>query len=154
MRRKKQEITDKTEIASILASAKIIRIGFYDGAEPYVLPFNFGYADDKIYVHCALEGRKLDIISNNPLVAFEVTVDAGPRNNNPQTACEYGYSYRCAAGTGTASVVKEEWEKIHGLNVLMKQQAGLSNPVYEPEKLEKTAVLRVDIKKISGKRSS
>lgn len=154
MRRQKQEITDRLEIDSILTTAKIVRIAFHDGAEPYVIPFNYGYSDKKIYIHCALEGRKLDIIRKNPLVAFEATADDGPRNNNPETPCAYGYSYKCAAGTGNAFVVSDEWERIRGLNVLMKQQAGLSNPVYEPEKLAKTAVVRVDILKVTGKRSS
>ncbi len=153
MRRQKQEITDKAEIDLILSSAKIIRIAFYDGNEPYVLPFNYGYADGKIYIHCALEGRKLDIIRKNPLVAFEATADAGRRNNNPETPCAYGYSYRCAAGTGNAFIINDEWERIRGLNILMKQQAGLLNPVYEPEKMAKTAVVRVDILKVAGKKS-
>ena len=154
MRRQKQEITEEAEIESILSAAKLVRIGFYDGAEPYVLPFNFGYSDGVIYIHCALEGRKLDIIKNKPLVAFEVTVDEGPRNNNPETPCSYGYSYRCVAGTGNASLVTDEWERLHGLNALMRQQAGMTNPVYEPEKLAKTSVFKVRIIRMTGKKSS
>ncbi|MBW2147142.1 MAG: pyridoxamine 5'-phosphate oxidase family protein [Deltaproteobacteria bacterium] len=37
---------------------------------PYAVPMNHTYRGGKIYLHCGLKGRKLDIIRNNPHVCF------------------------------------------------------------------------------------
>jgi len=150
MRRHDKQIQDKQEIVDILSLGKVIRIAF-SGAEPYVLPLNYGYSKGAIYIHCAPVGKKLDLIKDNPKVAFEVTIDDSLKSG--ETACAFGYRYRCVIGSGTAFIVEDEWEKISGLNILMKQQAGLHNPVYEKEMVDKVTVFKVIISEMTGKKS-
>ncbi|MFQ9058118.1 MAG: pyridoxamine 5'-phosphate oxidase family protein [[Eubacterium] siraeum] len=59
MRRKDREITDKNEIMDIIDRSKVIRIAFTGEEYPYVLPFNFGWHEEKgrqgarfILTHC------------------------------------------------------------------------------------------------------
>ncbi|MGD9202223.1 MAG: pyridoxamine 5'-phosphate oxidase family protein, partial [Chitinispirillia bacterium] len=61
-----QEITDSLTIKEVLKSSRICRIGMIDNGLPYVLPFNYGYDDNLIYIHCARTGKKLDLIRKNP----------------------------------------------------------------------------------------
>lgn len=65
VRRKDKEITNRAEIEGILKKAFICHLGLSDGDLPYVVPMNYGYEDGHIYLHCATEGKKLDIIKKN-----------------------------------------------------------------------------------------
>ena len=46
MRRNDREITDEQEIERFIAKEKILRIGFCDNGEVYIVPVNYGYAFD------------------------------------------------------------------------------------------------------------
>ena len=59
MRKANQEIKDSAIIEQILSGAVICRIAMADGDVPYLLPFNYGYRDRRIYIHSAPSGRKL-----------------------------------------------------------------------------------------------
>ena len=61
MRKINQEISDKIIIEEILNNSNICRIGISDNGIPYVLPFNYGYNDNQIFIHCALTGIKIDL---------------------------------------------------------------------------------------------
>ena len=58
MRKVNQEITDASILEEILRHSEICRIGMIDNGLPYVLPFNYGYKDLQIYIHCAPVGKK------------------------------------------------------------------------------------------------
>lgn len=75
MRRKQCEITDSKEIERILGATTIGRIAT-DGADgyPYITPVNFVYHKGNIYFDSAPEGEKLDNLSRNPNVCFEVDI--------------------------------------------------------------------------------
>ena len=44
MRRKDRQITDLEAIRAILDKAKVLHLAMIDGARPYVVPMNYGYA--------------------------------------------------------------------------------------------------------------
>jgi len=58
MRRNDREITDSTEIESILADAPVCRIGLAVRDEPNVIPVSFGYVDGAIYIHSSMAGKR------------------------------------------------------------------------------------------------
>jgi nitroimidazol reductase NimA-like FMN-containing flavoprotein (pyridoxamine 5'-phosphate oxidase superfamily) len=62
MRRQDKEITDPKKIEAVLKKAQVIHIAMLDGDRPYIVPLNFGYAENAIYFHCAREGKKIDLI--------------------------------------------------------------------------------------------
>ena len=65
MRRKDCEITDRAEIEAILKKALVCRIGLADGGEPYIVPLSFGYEDGAVYLHSAVEGKKIAMLQKN-----------------------------------------------------------------------------------------
>lgn len=74
MRRKKQEIS-KEECVKILQTEKrgvLAVLG--DEGYPYAVPMNFFYdeQEEKIYLHCAREGHKIDAINRCGQVCFTV----------------------------------------------------------------------------------
>ena len=72
MRKVEREIRDQAEILAIMNEALVCRLGFSDEGTPYVVPMNFGLGENCLYLHCAREGRKLDILRKNDRVCFEM----------------------------------------------------------------------------------
>ena len=125
--RREREVTDIQEILKILDKSKIIHIGLVDGDEPYVVPMNYGYTYENerltFYLHCATEGKKLDLMRKNPKVFFSIECDVEPFDG--QVACQYGTSYSSVMGKGTAEILATPEEKMAGLTLFMKTQTGL-----------------------------
>lgn len=48
----------------------------YEG-KPYVVPMSFAYQEDKIYLHAALKGLKIEYLKNNPEVCFTAANGTG-----------------------------------------------------------------------------
>lgn len=126
MRRKDREITDPREIVRLLERAKTIRIAMFDGAYPYIVPMNFGYAFDgeRLFfaLHSARAGKKLELLRANPRVAFELDVENGL--DEAAHPCDYGYFYECILGRGTVRFAQSHAEKAALLGLIMKHQAG------------------------------
>ena len=120
MRRKKQEITDQNEIFEIIQKAEICRLGLAVDNTPYIVPVNYGYEDNCLYIHCAKEGRKIDMIRKNNTVCFEMDVDTVLFKTDDDSACKCGTTYRSIIGYGKASIVEDFDQKKKALDILMK----------------------------------
>ena len=76
MRRSEREITDTKQIETMIANTQILRVGFYDEGEIYIVPVNYGYKKDgekyTFYFHGAKAGRKFDLTKSSPRVGFEL----------------------------------------------------------------------------------
>lgn len=145
MRRKDRVITDPSAMYEILREADVVSVAFNTGEFPYVLPFNFVLHGDGIFIHCAPEGRKLDLIGRDPRVAFCAAVDIRVENTTTR--------YRSVCGTGIAALVDDDTLKTETLKALaVKYEAPCVFPI--PERtLAATRVVRVRIESMSGKQS-
>lgn len=150
MRRIDKEITDSQELNDILAAGRVMHIAMADGDEPYVVPVNYGVCDDAIYIHCAKDGRKIDIIRKNPKVCFNVAVDAELVVG--KTSCSWTYHFRSVTGRGRASVLTEKSEKVAALDIIMKHY-GKNDNSYGDGAVEKIAIIKIKIEELTGKRS-
>lgn len=155
MRRKDREILDINDILSIIDKCSVMRVGFVDGTRPYIVPLNFGIVmdDDKlsIYFHCSREGRKIDLIKNNNQVCFEV--DCSARITTGETACEWSSEYESVIGYGTIEIVKDEIEKIFGMNRIMGKYGFTGVPNYESNVFSRTSILKLTVEEFTGKRN-
>jgi nitroimidazol reductase NimA-like FMN-containing flavoprotein (pyridoxamine 5'-phosphate oxidase superfamily) len=52
-------------------------LGLTVDGEPYVVPLNHAYVEGRILFHCALTGKKLDHLKQNPRVCFTVGRQSG-----------------------------------------------------------------------------
>jgi len=150
MRRHDRAIQSSAVIEDILRRGRVLHLAMVDGGRPYVLPLSYGYDGSAIYVHSALEGRKIDVLRACPRVCFSVSLDyeliAGDR------PCGWGFRYRSVVGEGTVSFVADEAEIRSGLDALMAQHGGEGSD-YSGETLQRTAILRIDITSLSGKQA-
>ena len=108
---------------------------------------DFGYADDALYVHSALAGRKIDVLKRNPAVFFEVEMDhlvvlgdQPPALPPAASGASWARARRLPHRPGGASVA---------VDVLMSKFA--PGPFTFDEALEPTAVIRIDIDSMTGK---
>ena len=126
MRRKDREVTEPTELLKIIQGCKVCRLAMQDERGLYILPLNFGYEFDgdslTLYFHSAREGRKIDILSQSPAVAFEM--DCDHQLVASDIACRNGYAYKSIIGNGNACLINDTEEKIKGLCLIMLHQTG------------------------------
>ena len=150
MRRKEKEILDRAQIDAILDRALVCRIALCDDSTPYILPVNFGYEGGCLYIHCALEGKKLDILKRNSMVCFEVDIDHALVVG--ATPCSYTFNYRSVIGFGSAVFVDNVTEKRKGLDAIVKHYSG-GHSSYYGDALAKVTILKIEIKSMTGKQS-
>ena len=149
MRKKEKEITDINEIERIIKRAVCCRIGLVDGEEPYVVPVSFGYERNALYFHGALEGRKVELIKKSNQICFEV--DTNVEVKKSEKPCSWTMKYRSVMGVGRAYFLESDEEKIHGLTVIMRQYTEGDDFSFPKAMLDRTLVVRVDIRSITGK---
>ena len=152
MRLHKQEIHDQSVIKNILKEADICRIGFSINNTPYIVPVNFAYRNNQIYIHSAPEGFKIEIIKTNPYVCFEVESDV--KIIPAETPCKWATKYRSVIGYGTIKIIIDSEEKNKGLDIIMSKYLESKTFDYNKNNLDRMIILKIDIEKISAKQSS
>lgn len=86
---------------------------------PYCVPLSLVRQGDTLYFHCALQGRKLDLLRRDPRVCVSFVTDTEPA----YIANELNYTtyYRSAVVTGSAFEVTDPAQKTEALRVLCQK---------------------------------
>ena len=152
MTRRELRVTDENQIRHILDTSRVLHLGLAVDNEPYVVPMNYGYTmeDGKltVYLHCAHQGKKLDMIRANPRVFFEMDCDRMPFEGDKP--CQYGLVYSSVMGRGTARIVEDVEEKKKAMTLLMKTQTG-KDFTFEDRLVSIVAVIRIDVAEYTAK---
>ena len=153
MRRNDKEIKDLGIIEEILKEAQVCRIALCDNDKPYIIPMNFGFKDNYLYIHSASEGRKIDIINKNNNICFEV--DIKEEIIKAEDACNWGMKYYSVIGSGKAEFIEDIKGKKDALDIIMQKYSGNNARKfkYSLQALKKTVVIKVNITEITGKKS-
>lgn len=152
MTRRERQVTDINEIIKILDNSKVLHLGLVDGDEPYVVPMNYGYTYENekltIWLHCARQGRKLDIMKVNPKVFFEMEYGITPFEG--EVACKYGITYSSLMGRGVATIIEDVETKKIALSSLMKTQTGKDFD-FDDRMAEVVGVVKIDVLEFTAK---
>ena len=139
----------------ILDEGRIMHLGLFDDAHPYVVPLHYGYeyADGKLtlYAHSARAGHKLDLIERNPHVGVEIDSDHGIISGG-DVPCKYGSAYASLMGRGVAEVVVDPAEKTRAIALLMKHQTGRDFAISE-RMTATVAIIKVTVRAFTAKRN-
>ena len=65
------KMLSETEATNLIVRGKIGRLGCIAGAEPYVVPINYLFAERSIYSH-SLPGRKIEALRAQPRACLQV----------------------------------------------------------------------------------
>ena len=137
-------------------SQEILREGFYgrlatavDG-KPYIVPVNYAYVAEKIFIHCNIKGRKLDNIRSNPNVCFEVSEPH--KLYKDRKPCNFGVRFSSVLVFGSAEIVEEPAMKAMGVRAIIEKYAG-DMPVDEisQAQLNSIEVIAITVEDMTGK---
>ena len=146
----KLEIKSKEKIIEFLSSQQTGRISSIDeNGFPQIIPMNFVFINDAVYIHSHIRGEKLDNIKRNQKVGFEVdkSLEFLPSYfSDPTDASLADTLYISVVIKGNASIVSDKKEKTNALNGLMKKYQPEGG--YEPIKPDMDVLKEVEVIKI------
>lgn len=148
LRRKDRAISEEEARRIILESSYGVFITSDSDNLPYGVPVSHVLDGNSIYFHCALSGRKLENMAQNPNAAMTFVSQL----RLDQEA--FTVRYESAMAEGTAALVTDPEEKYHALVLICKQYAPDSfkdSDNYIRPKMDVTAVCRLDMTRLSGK---
>lgn len=152
MTKRERQITDPQQILDILDRGKVLHLGLCADNMPYVVPMNYGYTMEgcklTVYLHSAVQGKKLDMLRANPNVFFAIDCDRIPFEG--KLPCQYGMVYSSIMGTGTAQLVEDVEEKKRAMSILMKTQTG-KDFSFNERLVSIVAVIRIDVTEYTAK---
>ena len=154
----KLEIKSKEKIIEFLSSESTGRIASIDtNGFPQIIPMNFVFINDVIYMHSHIRGEKLENIKRNNKVGFEVdrSLEFLPSYFfDPTDASLADTLYISVVIKGVSEIVEDKEEKTLALNELMKkyQPEGGYEPITpKMEVLNEVAVIKVAPHTMRGK---
>lgn len=154
----KLEIKSYEKIKEFLSEEHVGRIASIDeNGYPQVIPMNFVFYDDFIYMHSYPKGEKLENIIRDNRVGFEVDreLEFLPSYfSHPTDASQADTLYVSVVIKGKAILVEDYHEKAMGLNAMMKkyQPEGGYEPLQKDDLvLDAVTVIKVIPKSIKGK---
>lgn len=147
LRRKDREIPAEAA-AALMSAAEYGVLATVDAAgQPYATPLSFVFDGAHIYFHCADEGHKLDNLRACSRVSFCVvgSVKTLPRH--------FATEYESAVAFGVACEVSGEEKRAALLKLLEKYSPGflVQGKKYLDGHFAKTAVVRIDVERLTGK---
>ena len=143
---------NRPETREILANGRFGVLSMNSGDDyAYGVPFSYVYLQNSIYLHCALEGKKLRHMRRDNRVSFCVVQEAEPLPD------KFSMKYKSAMAFGKIYEVDNDQEKLQGLIALVEKyycddpEHVARGRVKTANSLDKTAVLRIDIDHLTGK---
>ena len=115
---------------------------------PYGVPLNYVYANDAVYVHCALQGKKLSAIAANPQACFTVV------GNTQVLPDKFATNYESVMVFGPAAIV-EAAEKEAALEAIIQKYSAAfieEGHAYIEKFRAATHVVKISAAHITGKR--
>ncbi len=154
----KLEIKSKEKIIEFLSSQQTGRISSIDeNGYPQIIPMNFVFINDVVYMHSHIKGEKLENIKRNQKVGFEVdkSLEFLPSYfSDPTDASLADTLYISVVIKGNANIILDKEEKTTALNGLMKkyQPEGGYEPIKpEMDVLDEVAVIKIVPESLRGK---
>ena len=151
-------IKSKTKIIKFLNEEDTGRISSIDEQGfPQIIPMNFVFLNDSVYMHSHIRGEKIENIKRNSKVGFEVdrNLEFLPSYfSDPEDASLADTLYISVVIKGEALLVENNEEKVLALNGLMKkyQPEGRYKPMdKDMDVLDATAVIKIIPKEMNGK---
>jgi len=152
MRHPERELANRETIIAMLERSPVGRIATVNQKGfPVIKPVNFLYLEGRIYLHSSIKGEKIEDIQRGSPVCFEVDEPLAYVVAST-SACQASYYYRSILIKGRAAFVEGRDKKVKILDKMMEKYQPERNHGEMPEEtLERTAVIEILVKEITGK---
>jgi nitroimidazol reductase NimA-like FMN-containing flavoprotein (pyridoxamine 5'-phosphate oxidase superfamily) len=139
---------NRQAMEALIERSRVCRLALADGDQPYVVPMNFAYAGNCVYLHSAPAGRKLEILGRNPKVCleFDECLEIVPAEKPCDTACRYN----SVIAFGEAEILDAPDRKNTALKLITRRYTGRDGD-FGPRELATVAVIRIALTAMSGK---
>jgi len=117
----------------------------------YGIPLSYAIEEDKLYFHCAPEGEKLRALALNNQVSFCIV------GNTKVISHQFTTAYESVIVKGTMTTDLSIEERMHALELILDKYSPNDKVVglkYAEKSFHRTAILRMDITSVSGKRKA
>lgn len=154
MRRSDREVKNISEILEIIERCEVCRVALNgDDGYPYIVPLNFGHCQENggtvLYFHCAMQGKKLDLIKMDNRASFEMDCSCELVPRDFEGECTM--AYESVIGRGRVEFVGDE-DKIKALEVLMRHYHKGEFTINEAV-AKYTCVFKLIVEEMTGKRN-
>lgn len=151
MRRAKNQ-TSEVEAWAIFDKSSYATIGLLTPeGDPYCVVVSPARIENRVYFHCALDGKKLDCIRNHAHVCLSTVKQIDI------VEAIYTVNYESCIIEGNAYIVTDEQERIAGLRVICERFAP-TNMNHFDTAVEKsmafTCIVAIDVESITGKKKA
>lgn len=128
------------EAIELLSNAKLGRLGCISNGEPYVVPVNFVYDGESIFIH-SLHGKKIISMRENPRVCVQVD------------DIESDFNWKSVIVFGRYKEIKNEEEIASTMSLLLQKFPSLTpveTYIVESAGTPLPIVFRIEIEKITS----
>jgi hypothetical protein len=148
LRRKDREIEGKDAMQILIRGEYGTLSTVGEDGYPYGLPVNYVVIGDRIYIHCAKEGKKLSNIAYSDRVSFSVV---GKAAVVPE---EFSTNYESVVVYGRALQIDgvEKGEALFGFIEKYSPKRIEEGRAYIGRMENATTVVRIEIERVTGKR--
>lgn len=114
-------VEEQHRVEALIRTCPLCYVGMADeNGIPYVLPMNFGYEDEIIYLHSAQEGHSISILEKNPNVCITFCTDSKLVWQHEEVACSYRMRADSVICRGRVIFEEAYDEKVNALNIIMR----------------------------------
>lgn len=153
MRRKDKQITENNELVKTLKQAEYITLSLCSENKPYIATLSHGYDEENncIYFHSAREGKKIDILKENPAIWGQALIDVGYQHGS----CDH--LYHTTQFNGSVTFIEDMTEKKHALKTMIRQldknPETIIKDQVKPSSIAKVYIGRIDIQEMTSKKA-
>lgn len=144
-------IEDQHQIEEIIKGCRTCFLGICDSTmHPYVIPMNFGFYNNEIYLHSGQFGRKWEIMQTNPKACVTFCLGDDLAYQDEHVACSWRVKSKSVIAEGTIEFIDDFDEKVKAMNILMGQYSERSFN-YNAPAIKNVGVFKLKIEKITAK---
>ncbi|HKM94094.1 MAG TPA: pyridoxamine 5'-phosphate oxidase family protein [Prolixibacteraceae bacterium] len=113
-------IEDKEKIDAIIKACRTCYLGLSINNQPYVVPMNFGYDGEYIYLHSGQEGRKWETMKQNPKACITFCLGDELAWQDEHVACSWRVKSQTIIAEGVLEFIDDMEEKEEIMHIFMK----------------------------------
>ena len=140
------------QMEEILTPLTLGHLALWADRESCIVPLNYTYVKGEILLHCALGGKKLDVIHENPNVCFEVSEQSGEVTAHAGEGCSQGFE--SAICWGTAQYIDDIEERAAPLTAFQRryETGDRHRRRTSRERAAKCGAVAIAVRKMTGRR--
>jgi uncharacterized protein len=144
-------IDDVKAIEEVIRLCRTCFLGLSDAEnQPYVIPMNFGYANNTIYLHSGQFGRKWQLMKSNPKACITFCLGEDLAFQDEQVACSWRVKSKSVIAEGIIEFIDDFDEKIEALKIFMNHYSEHEFQFKTPA-VNNVGVYKMKIDKITAK---